>query len=274
MFQISQSNTTPDYSQIKLKSDAFENGIPSFYTKNPTEISKNISEIHKILFHLAKNKPLSIDIYYKNITEEKYIDTLVELHQEWFPFQFDRISFKKYFVKQDFILIGAFIKINNQEFIVGCVSGEMVTENKFNNVLPGILKSTSSWFSISNELIECGFLHYIGVIDEYRKLSIGTRLLELFVEEVKKRNGVAVYLNVIMYNKSAIKFCESNKWHFYGIEKNYFRINGKSFDSRIYYYVIDMSKCEIIKVSNSGLDEIKTKKEKGCLAGIMGLLGF
>ena len=150
----------------------------------------------------------------------------------------------------------------------------MVTENKFNSVLPGILKSTSSWFTIANELMECGFLHNIGVIDEYRKLSIGTRLLELFVEEVKKRNGVAVYLNVVTYNKTAIKFYDSNKWHFYGIEKNYYRINGKSFDSRIYYYIIDMSKCKEIKVCNNEFEEVNSKKEKGCLSSIMGLFGF
>ena len=38
---------------------------------------------------------------------------------------------------------------------------------------------------------------------------------------MKKRNAVALYSNVIMHNNAAIKFIESNKWHFYGIEKNY-----------------------------------------------------
>ena len=274
MSQSSQSSPNQDYSQIKLKSDAFENGIPSFYTQNPAEISKNISEIHKILYDMGKDKPLSIDVYYQNIKEEKYIDSLAELHQEWFPFQFDKMSFKKYFVKENFIMIGAFIKINNKEFIIGCVSGEMITENKFNNDLPGVLKSSNSWFNFLNDSVKCGFLHNIGVIDEYRKLSIGTHLLESFVEEVKKRKGVAVFLNVVVYNKTAIKFYDNNKWHCYGIDKNYYRINGKSFDSKKYYYVIDMSKCQKIIENNSDFEEVKSNKERGCLASIMGLFGF
>ena len=48
MSQLSQSIRNSDYAQIKLKSETFESGIPSFYTKNLDQISKNISENHKI----------------------------------------------------------------------------------------------------------------------------------------------------------------------------------------------------------------------------------
>ena len=45
---------------IKLKSDAFEDSEPTFYKEKPDEYYQDISEIHKVLYRLGKNKPLSI----------------------------------------------------------------------------------------------------------------------------------------------------------------------------------------------------------------------
>ena len=280
---IANSSTNEkDYLEIKLKSDAFEDGTPFFYKENPEKYYQDISEIHKILYRLGeKNKPSFKSIVYKKITDEKYIDTLVELHKEWSPFQYDRVSFKKYFVRENYILIGAFIKIGKEDFLIGSVSGEMINEIKFRNFLPGVLKE-KKWYDFSNENLQCGFLQNIGVIDEYRKLGVGTELLDAFTKEVQKRNGVVSYLNVICYNNSAVKFFGSNKWHFYGDEKNYYRINGKVYDARVFYYVIDLNKCDVIrkqekqvnKVNGDGVSEISIKKEKGCIGSIMSLFGM
>ena len=195
-----------DYLQIKLTSDAFEDGIPSFYKTNPNNYYEEISNIHKILFRLGKDKPLSICISYKIIDDEQYIYDMVDLYKEWFPFSYDRDYFRKYIVKENCISIGAFLKINNKDYIIGCALGEIINENKFKKILPNVLIE-QGWFNLSEpEPVDCAVLQSIGVIDEYRRLGVGTRLMEMFIDEVKKKEGVCIYLSTLSYNNSAIQF--------------------------------------------------------------------
>ena len=74
---------------------------------------EEISPIHKLLFRLERNKPLSISIKYKIINDENYIYDLIDLFKEWFPFTYDRDYFRKYFIRDDCIPVGAFIKIES-----------------------------------------------------------------------------------------------------------------------------------------------------------------
>ena len=274
-----------DYKEIKLTSDAFEDGIPTIYKEKPTKYYDDISNIHKLLFKLGKDKPLSISIVYKKIIDEKYIGDIIDLFKEWFPFSYDRDYFRKYFVKKSCIAIGAFIKINSIDYLVGCALGEIISDDKFKKILPDVLIE-SSWFFSESDPVDCGVLQSLGVIDEYRRRGVGTRLMEMFIEEVKIKDGVAIYLSTLGYNNSAIKFFENNQWYFYNIMNNYYRINERNYDARIYYYIIDIKKCRKIKIKDSinsnqntglggksedGVSEISEHKEKGCLAGILGL---
>lgn len=275
-----------DYLKIKLTSGAFEEGFPTFYKTNPEKYYENIATIHKLLFRLEKNKPLSINIEYKKIVDEKFIGDIIDLFKEWFPIPYDRDYFRKYFVRKNFIAIGAFLKIMSKEHLVGCVLGEIISDEKFKKILPNVLIE-NSWFSLSEpEPIDCGVLQNIGVIDEYRRLGVGTRLLEMFVEEVRNRDGVAIYLSSFGHNNSANKFFENNQWHFYDRMKQYYRINGKNYDAKIYYYIINLKKCNKLKdkkdeildntyiqngiKAEEDVSEIGVKEEKGCLASILG----
>ena len=275
-----------DYLKIKLISEAFEEGFPTFYKTNPKKYYENIATVHKLLFRLEKNKPLSINIEYKKIDNEKYIDDIIDLFKEWFPVTYDRDYFRKYFVRQSCIAIGAFIKIMSKDYLVGCVFGEIISDEKFKKILPNVLKE-KSWFSFSEpEPIDCGVLQNIGVIDEYRSLGVGTRLMEMFIEEVKNQDGAAIYLSTLGHNTSGNKFFENNQWHFYDRMKQYYRINGKNYDAKIYYYIINLNKCNKLKekkdeissnayIENApkaeeGVSEIGVKEEKGCLASILG----
>ena len=61
----------------------------------------------------------------------------------------------------------------------------------------------------------------IGVIDEVRKLGIGTRLLSSITEHVERYHSSveAIYLHVIIYNHSALKFYDKNGFKRVGILK-------------------------------------------------------
>ena len=261
-----------DYLNIKLKSEAFDDGEPFFYKDKPDNYYEDISEVHKILYRLDKNKPLSINIYYEPIKED-YLDDLVDLHKEWFPLVYDRDHFKKFLVRKNCVALGAFLKVGLKVYLVGCVLGEIISEEKFKNYLPDVLIERS-WYDVFSSSVDCGYLYSVGIIDEYRKLSIGTRLLELFTEEMKKRNVVVIYLNIISHNKSAIKFIEANNWHFYRKEKNYYKYRDNLYDAEIYYYILDINWCNIKDAPKKDEnDDNMTQAEvakRGCLESIFG----
>ena len=288
MSLLNLNENESDYLQIKLTSEAFEEGYPTFYKTNPDKYYEDISTIHKLLFHLQKNKPLSINIEYKKIEDEKFIDDIMDLFKEWFPITYDRDYLRKYFIRQNCIAIGAFIKINSVEYLVGCVLGEIISDEKFKKIIPDLL-AQKSWFFLSEpEPLDCAVLQNIGVIDEYRRLGVGTRLMEKFEEEVKSREAVAIYLITLTHNSSSIKFFENNQWHYYDKMNQYYRIDGKNYDAIIYYYIINLKKCNKLKEkkytnineksndgkgkggkAEEGVSEIGIKEEKGCLASIL-----
>ncbi len=266
-------NNQSDYLNIKLKSDAFDDGEPFFYKEKPENYFEEISEVHKVLYRLGKKKPLSINIHYEPIKEE-HLDYLVDLHKEWFPFLYDRDYFKKYVIRKNSVAIGAFLKLGPKQYLIGCAVGEIIQEQKFKNILPGILVERS-WYDVFSAYVDCGYLHSLGVIDEYRKLSVGSKLMELFIEQMKKRNVVALYLNVILHNHSAMKFLEANNWHLFGIEKNHYRYRDNLYDSKVYYYVLDINWCNMKEIENN-IDENKEEitdmpsNQRGCLESIFG----
>ena len=281
MIPIETHDDQTDYLNIKLQSEAFEGGVPSFYQEKPDKYYEDISEVHKVLYRMDKKaRPLSINIEYKPISND-FLTDVVELHNEWFPFSYDRNYFRKYILRHNNVAIGAFLKLGIKEYLVGCVIGEIIHEQKFRNYLPGVLVERS-WYDFFSSWVNCGYLHSLGVIDEYRKLSVGTKLLEMFIEEMKKRNCVAIYLNIIEHNNAAIKFIEANNWHFYGISRKYYRYNEKLYNARVYYYVLDMiwlnskdsnnTKNINNNNENTGIEELNSN-QRGCWQSLFGYFG-
>jgi len=277
MFPFDPNDDPKEYLNIKLKSEAFEEGVPSFYKEKPETYYEDISEVHKVLYNMdKKSRPLSINIEYKPITTD-YLDELFNLHNEWFPFSYDRNYFKKFILHKNCVAIGAFLKLGLKEYLVGSVLGEIVSEPKFRNFLPGVLVNRS-WYDWFSSWVNCAYLYSLGVIDEYRKLSVGTKLLEMFIEEMKKKNCVAIYLNVIEHNISGNKFIEANNWHFYGIARKFYRFNDKLFNARVYYYILDINwynskdnNAEKINEdgNKTGIAELKSS-QRGCWQSIFG----
>ena len=77
----------------------------------------------------------------------------------------------------------------------------------------------------------------IGVIDECRKLGLGTQMLNYTIDMVDKEyaNCYAIYLHVITYNKSAIKFYDKNRFTRLEILKNHYEIDGKEYNALVTY---------------------------------------
>ena len=78
---------------ITIKSEAYENGIPTFIKNNPKNYISKLEEIHKILYS-TKHKPNFEEIIFEKI-DIIYLNNLLLLHKEWFPIDYQ----KKYFIK-------------------------------------------------------------------------------------------------------------------------------------------------------------------------------
>ena len=83
-------------------------------------------------------------------------------------------------------------------------------------------------------------------------------------------------LNIILHNKSAINFIEANNWHYFGNQKNYYKYKDNLYDSRVYYYVLDMNWCNVKELpkdnngeDNGGIQEAQ-KDQRGCFESLFG----
>lgn len=91
----------------------------------------------------------------------------------------------------------------------------------------------------------------IGVIDECRKLGIGTYLLKATMNAVLKHphfkeNCKVVYLHVVSYNSTAIKFYERNGFQTASDLKDWYKIFGKTYDALLMYRLIEPQPIETI----------------------------
>ena len=77
----------------------------------------------------------------------------------------------------------------------------------------------------------------IGVIDECRKMGLGTKLLNATIETVEKKFPacITIWLHVIEYNKSAIQFYVKNKFTKFRRMKKHYYIDFNDYDAVLLY---------------------------------------
>ena len=77
----------------------------------------------------------------------------------------------------------------------------------------------------------------IGVIDEVRKLGIGSRLLQQVTELMLNSYYTveALYLHVVSYNHSALAFYDKNGFLRVAELKEWYTIHGEKFDALLLY---------------------------------------
>ena len=77
----------------------------------------------------------------------------------------------------------------------------------------------------------------IGVVDECRRLGLGSRLLKFSIDDLQKNytNCEIIYLHVVDYNETAIKFYEKNGFTMHKRIKHHYIIFEKHYDALVFY---------------------------------------
>lgn len=217
--------------RIKLNSDAF----PKNFTGKLENKIYALSDIHEKI----KYEELAIDkdqIYFKELTKYNLTE-IVKLHREWFPVEYTNEFFLNLFARgsnylaNHIIGLGAFLEVDKKEYIIGSILCEIKSEKNFYNSTK--IKITKK--SICQKLFssyEFCYIMTIGVIDEYRNMGLGSKLLNQVISIIqeKRKRCMAIYLHVIEYNTSAIRFYLKNEFIECNNIRNYYYIN------QIYYH--------------------------------------
>ena len=209
------------------------------------------------------------DIIYKPLTKNNLIE-IKNLHKEWFPIKYDDIFFSTIFENEygNYFSIGAFYNINNsneknnKEIILGLALCEWdyISDHFFNNINPQVVEEISQNININEEVqscIKCEWYHCvyimtIGVLDEYRQMQIGSKILDnIYNIAIKDDLCYGIYLHVIYYNKTAIKFYEKNKFKKVKVIKDYYDINDKKYDAIVYFRIITRKEKDDYKEKNT-----------------------
>jgi len=105
----------------------------------------------------------------------------------------------------------------------------------------------------------------IGVVDECRRLGIGTLLLNETIEVIKMaypKSCNVIYLHVVDYNKSAIKFYLKNGFEKFKRVQDHYLIMGEQFDAIVIFK--DISK----------VNPTRRKEKVGTESNLMKILKF
>jgi ribosomal protein S18 acetylase RimI-like enzyme len=199
----------------------------------PPSSSKNVEFVADVHSTLSEIKISSIDpnkIILRPIKNRQEMDEIRLLHKEWFPIDYSQEFF-------DLILKGktkslvAEIKVTKpnrvtQHIVIGCILYSFRHAN-----------SKYMSYSISDYLTQklSIYILTIGVINEFRKMGIATKLLNEVIRLNAENNRLKyIYLHVISYNKSAQNFYKKNTFFLVKIKKNHYTIDEKNYDAFVY----------------------------------------
>jgi hypothetical protein len=226
---------------------------------------KPISEIHKKLLNIEINPDL---ITYHPI-DISYIEEVILLHKEWFPVDYDDNFFEEIFDNNccNYFTIGAFYNIKNEknnenkEIILGLAlcEWEYISDYFIEHTNPKAIEEISKNINITEEvqaclkcqMYHCVYIMTIGVLDGCRQMSIGSNMLNnIFNIALRDDICVGIYLDVIYYNKSAIKFYEKNNFKKVKEIKDYYDLNGKNYDANVYLRIITRKEKDEFRAKN------------------------
>ncbi len=210
--------------KINLKvSDAFPNNFKG------SDIFS--SKIHNKLKG-ADFELLEDSLIFYNYIRLDDLDEIRSLHNEWFPINYRDHFYQKIFrnqvkiilIKGDVLIKNTGEKINS---IVGLVTYRV--EHAKNEYL-------RFWQRIQNLLADLQNIHIctLGVLYEFRKHKLGSKLINMLIEEVKYQNKFQyLVLETADYNKTAIKFYLKNNFELIETKKNFYLIDGNEYDAII-----------------------------------------
>lgn len=157
--------------------------------------------VHQVIMDFNLN-PDSIDttkFYFRALDSRDLIETKA-LHQEWFPLNYSDEYFKK-ILKKQLIALGYFYPLDESTDAPG--SGSLRSEVMVGLILTRIERNKDEVIEVCQavdtergmlksigQLISCkdyyaAYIMTIGVVDEFRRFGIGTKLLEQTIEQIQ-----------------------------------------------------------------------------------------
>ena len=243
--------------KLQITSEFFLNGFPPFI--NDDDYLKKISPIHQVLEKLDKIfRPTVGEIQYRILTSN-YIDDFVTLLREHSPVKYEAEYFKKQFEKSEtHFSYGAFIEVNGIEYLIGYVLANLIKERTFFQNVKKIYRTKTCFRSCINYFRTTperyGVITALGVVDEYRRMGVGKKLLDCMEEELKQKGAIGIMVHLIEHNCSGIKFFEGCNWKYGGFIKQYYNFNNNLYDGQIYYKILYYED-EFDEVEYRGLNE-------------------
>ena len=235
---------------------------------------KPIAECHKLL------KGVKIDpskIIYKPLSPEN-LEEVKKLHTEWFPVKYEEEIFNNALLYNQgaYFSIAAFYSIPTseneyKEIILGLIICQWLFTDKyfFKMTTPEIAKTISDnlnfeeeakLFLSRNKYYYSAYIMSLGVIDECRKMNIGTNMLKaIFNYCIYYDICIGVHLNVISHNISAKKFYEKNGMVCVNNIKDFYKIEDKFYDSDVYVRIFTREQKDL---RNKNVYAMMTYKEK------------
>ena len=215
----------------KLKSGAWPEG----------SVIELKSTIHQIIASL--NIPIrNEDLTFRPMTAED-LPQFKALMAEWFPFEYSDYFYDQAFTSTNYSFLACSWTPPNQSksYIIAGILIRFETDSRAFNYVTD--KEITTKISCCTRLInylknwnnENAYISTIGVIDEARRLGIASRLLDIAYEKAKKKkNCVSISLHVLTTNQQAIRCYEKNGFVHVCNVKNYYTIQGKTYDARYY----------------------------------------
>ena len=243
--------------KLQITSEFFLDGFPPFI--NDKDYLKKVSPIHQVLHKLEKIfRPTIGEIQYRILTVN-YVDDFVTLLKEHSPVKYESEYFRKQFNRTDtHFSYGAFIEINGIEYLIGYVLANLIKERTFFQNVKKIYRTKTCFRSCINYFRTTperyGVITCLGVIDEYRRMGVGKKLLDCMEEELKQKGAIGIMAHLIEHNCSGIKFFEGCNWKYGGFIKRFYNFNDSLYDGQVYYKIL-FYEDEFDEVEYRGLNE-------------------
>ena len=235
------------------------------------ERPKIVSQVHKLL---SKVKIDPNKIYYKPLGPQHY-EEVVNLHKEWFPVEYPQFIFDNSLLYNQgrYIAQGCFyfLEEEKKEIILGLIITEWRYVDKFliNETDKDILKEINKSIDYEEEVqfylskekfYSICYIVSLGVIDECRKMNIGTNLINDVINYVIYFPFCAgVYLDVISDNFIGKKFYEKRGFSCYGKMKDYYTIGDKKYDGEVYVKIFNRKEKDAMKKRQNSMLTFKQK---------------
>jgi GNAT superfamily N-acetyltransferase len=229
----------------------------------------DISSSSHILLKDTKLDPNNI--IYKPLTKQD-IEETKNLHKEWFPIKYSDEYFNTIFNSKEgkYFSIGAFYNIINEEtkekkeIIIGLALCEWIVGSDYFFKVFG--KESALEISKNINYIEevysylkyddyhCIYIMTIGVLDEFRKMKIGSNIVERIINiGLSDKLCIGIFLDVIYYNYSAIKFYKRNEFKKVKTNKNYYNLNGTKYDAHVFLRIFSRKEKDRFRYKNSNV---------------------